>query len=182
MLLSRLGLPFECVAPGVDETAFPNESARDLVWRLSESKARAGAAFHPGALVIGSDQVAVLDGKIIGKPGDYESAVAQLRAASGQSVEFLTGLCLFDSATQFLQLEVVSTTVVFRPLCEELITRYLHREQPYQCAGSFRSEGLGVVLCERFVGDDPNALIGLPLIRLVRMLEKAGVQVLERGT
>ncbi|CAK0740371.1 m(7)GTP pyrophosphatase [Gammaproteobacteria bacterium] len=176
-LLVRLGLPFDCVAPELDETPLPEEAPAALVRRLSEGKARAVAPRYPHALIIGSDQVAVLDGRIIGKPDNHERAVAQLRAASGRRVEFLTGLCLLDAATGQAQVEVVSYTVIFRTLSEERIEHYLRREQPYNCAGSFRSEALGIVLFERLEGDDPNALIGLPLIRLVRMLEAFGIDV-----
>ncbi|CAK0779668.1 m(7)GTP pyrophosphatase [Gammaproteobacteria bacterium] len=178
-LLTRLGLPFECVAPELDETPLPDEAPQALVYRLAEGKARAVAGRYPNALIIGSDQVAVLDGRIIGKPGDHADAVTQLRAASGRRVEFLTGLCLLDAATGRAEVEVIPYAVVFRPLSEALIERYLRREQPYHCAGSFRSEALGVVLFERLEGDDPNALIGLPLIRLVRMLETAGVEIIQ---
>jgi len=177
-LLLRLGLPFDCAAPEVDETPRSDEAPQALVRRLSEEKARAVANRYPNALIIGSDQVAVLDGRIIGKPGDHDRAVAQLRAASGRRVEFLTGLCLLDAATGRAQVEIVPYTVFFRPLSKGLIERYLRSEQPYNCAGSFRSEALGVVLFERLEGDDPNALIGLPLIRLIRMLEEFGVNVL----
>lgn len=177
-LLAHLGLPFDCVAPSVDETPLPGEAAQTLVRRLSEAKARAVAIRYPNAFIIGSDQVAVLDDRIIGKPGDHAHAVAQLRAASGRRVEFFTGLCLLDTATNRAQVEVVPYAVIFRTLSENLIERYLHREKPYQCAGSFRSEALGVVLFDRLEGDDPNALIGLPLIRLTRMLEAAGIEIM----
>ncbi|CAK0754761.1 m(7)GTP pyrophosphatase [Gammaproteobacteria bacterium] len=177
-LLTRLGLPFACVAPELDETPLAEETPQALVRRLAEGKARAVAVRHSDALIIGSDQVAVLDNKIIGKPGDHARAVEQLRAASGQRVEFFTGLCLFDTFTGQVQVEVVPYAVVFRTLSEDLIENYLRREQPYHCAGAFRAEALGIVLFERLEGDDPNALIGLPLIRLVRMLEKFGINFL----
>ncbi len=177
-LLLRLGLPFDCVAPEVDETPLPDELPYALVQRLSESKARSVATRYPNALVIGSDQVAVLDGHILGKPGDHKGAVTQLRAASGRQVQFLCGLCLFDAARHHVQIKVVPYTVTFRSLSEEKIERYLERDQPYQCAGSFRSEALGIVLCDRLEGEDPNALIGLPLIQLAKMLETAGVEVI----
>ena len=176
-LLQRLGMPFEVIPPEVDETPLPGETPTELVARLSEAKARAVATRCPDGLVIGSDQVAVLDGRIIGKPGHHAGAVAQLQAASGRQVAFLTGLCLLNPATGRVQREVVPYTVVFRSLSDELIHRYLLREQPYNCAGSFRSEGLGIVLFERQEGEDPSALIGLPLIRLVRMLEAEGMEV-----
>lgn len=177
-LLAKLGLPFQVAAPEVDEGALPGESAEALVRRLAEAKARAVAAKHPGALVIGSDQVAVLEGQVLGKPGDHARATAQLRAASGKAVQFLTGLCLFDGRNGTTQVDLVLFGVVFRTLSDAQIEGYLLREQPYNCAGSFKSEGLGIALFERLEGDDPNALIGLPLIRLVDMLAKTGVPVL----
>lgn len=177
-LLARLGLPFTTAAPEVDETPLPDETPPQLVRRLAELKARAVAARYPGALIIGSDQVAVIDGQILGKPGNHERAVAQLRLASGKRLDFLTGLCLFNAASSSLQVEVVSFGVVFRRLSDQQIENYLRREQPYHCAGSFKSEALGVALCERFDGEDPSALIGLPLIRLIRMLEQENVSVI----
>ncbi|HYQ91942.1 MAG TPA: Maf family nucleotide pyrophosphatase, partial [Candidatus Competibacteraceae bacterium] len=176
-LLARLQLPFQVVGPHIDESPRQGESPADLVARLAESKAASVAAGEPKALVIGSDQVAVLDAEIVGKPGNHERAVVQLTRASGRTVDFYTGLCLFDSDSGRRQIEVVSFKVVFRPLTPTLIERYVRREHPYQCAGSFKSEGLGVVLFERLEGDDPSSLIGLPLIRLVRMLEAEGIQV-----
>lgn len=177
-LLARLGLPFQVAAPEVDEGALPGESPDALVLRLAEAKARVVAEKHPGALVIGSDQVAVLEGQVLGKPGDHARATAQLRAASGKAVQFLTGLCLFDGRNGSAQVDLVPFGVVFRVLSDAQIEGYLAREQPYNCAGSFKSEGLGITLFERLEGDDPNALIGLPLIRLVDMLAKTGVPVL----
>ncbi len=178
-LLARLGLPFAVRSPEVDETRQPGEEAPALVARLAEWKAQAVARQEPAALVIGSDQVAVLAGEIVGKPGDHERAVAQLRRASGQTVTFYTGLCLLDSASNQRQVTVEVFQVAFRQLTAEMIEGYLRREQPYQCAGSFKSEGLGIALFERLEGDDPTSLIGLPLIRLTRMLEAAGVAVLQ---
>lgn len=177
-LLTRLGLPFTTAAPEVDETPLPDETPPQLVRRLAELKARAVAARYPGALIIGSDQVAVIDGQILGKPGNHERAVAQLRLASGKRLDFFTGLCLFNAASSNLQVEVVSFGVIFRRLSDQQIENYLRREQPYHCAGSFKSEALGVALCERLDGEDPSALIGLPLIRLVRMLEQENVSVI----
>jgi len=173
-LLTRLGLIFETAAPDVDETRRENESATTLVRRLSEAKARAIGAAQQG-LVIGSDQVATLGDTILGKPGSYERAMEQLRLLSGNAVTFQTGLCLLDSENDSLQLDVVPFTVHFRELDGTRIGRYLRHDQPYNCAGSFKSEGLGITLFERMEGDDPTALIGLPLIRLTAMLEKAGV-------
>ena len=177
-LLARLGLPFSAQAPDADESRQPGEDAPGLVARLAELKARAIARHEPAALIIGSDQTAVLDGEIIGKPGDHDRAAAQLRCASGRTVTFYTGLCLLDSASGQQQVEVDVFRVVFRRLTPAMIESYLRREQPYHCAGSFKSEGLGIALFERLEGDDPTSLIGLPLIRLTRMLEAAGVAVL----
>lgn len=177
-LLARLGLPFAVQAPEVDEIQRPGEEAPVLVARLAELKARAVARHAPDALVIGSDQAAVLDGDILGKPGDHERAAAQLRRAAGRTVTFYTGLCLLDGASGRRQVAVEEFRVAFRTLTPAMIDRYLRREQPYGCAGSFKSEGLGIALFERLEGDDPTSLIGLPLIRLTRMLEAAGVAVL----
>jgi len=177
-LLARLTIPFEVVAPNIDETPKPGETPQALVERLAVEKARVVARDRRDALVIGSDQVAVHDGEIVGKPHTHDRAVAQLRKASGKSVTLYTGLALINAATGHTQCEVIPYRVVFRPLSDEQIERYLRKEQPYSCAGSVRSEGLGIALLERFEGDDPNTLIGLPLIRLVRMLEKEGVSVI----
>ncbi|SIQ25879.1 Maf family protein [Marinobacterium stanieri] len=176
-VLDKLGLPYRTRHPDIDETALFDESPADLVSRLSLEKAQkvAEAETHEDVLIIGSDQVAVLDDRIIGKPGTHERAVEQLRAASGRSLTFLTGLTLLNSATGNAQTEVVPFHVHFRELTEQMIEGYLRHEQPYNCAGSFKSEGAGIVLFERLEGDDPNTLIGLPLIRLVRMLESEGV-------
>lgn len=175
MLLEKLGLAFATCKPEVDETPLTGESPEALVARLAELKARAGAREYPEGLVIGSDQVAVIDGDILGKPGSHENAIAQLQRASGRCVLFLTGLCLYDATRDAVQLEVVPFRVHFRDLSVQQIERYLEKEQPYNCAGSFKSEALGITLFERLEGDDPNTLIGLPLIRLVRMLENAGI-------
>jgi len=177
-LLMRLGLPFSTQAPDADESRQPDEDAPALVARLAELKAQAVARHEPAALIIGSDQAAVLDGEIIGKPGDHERAAAQLRRASGRTVTFYTGLCLLDSASGQRQIATDLFKVVFRRLTPAMIESYLRREQPYHCAGSFKSEGLGIALFERLEGDDPTSLIGLPLIRLTRILEAAGVTVL----
>lgn len=177
-LLNRLGLAFETADPEVDESRRAGETPEALVQRLAEAKARAVAGRHPGALIIGSDQVAVIEEEILGKPGAHDAAVAQLRRLSGHRVTFLTGLCLLNSATGRVQLDMIPFHVVFRALNDRMIERYLKREQPYNCAGSFKSEGLGIVLFERLEGDDPTALIGLPLIRLSRMLEAEGLSVL----
>lgn len=177
-LLARLGLPFETFAPGVDESRRSGESPERLVRRLAEAKARAAADVFADALIIGSDQVAVLDGEIIGKPGDHENAVRQLTRACGRGVDFFTGVCLLNGRRGTAQCDVVPFRVVFRRLSAEQIESYLRRERPYNCAGSFKSEGLGIALFERMEGDDPTALMGLPLIRLRRMLEQEDVAVL----
>ncbi|MCC1497696.1 nucleoside triphosphate pyrophosphatase [Alcanivorax sp. 1008] len=175
-LLGRLGLQFLCDSPDIDESRQPGEPAEELVQRLALEKARAVAARHPAALIIGSDQVAVLeDGSIVGKPGSADRAVEQLRQASGSSVTFLTGLCLYNSASDQYQLCCEPFKVHFRQLSSEAINSYINKEQPLNCAGSFKSEGLGITLFRRLEGDDPNALIGLPLIRLTDMLAGEGV-------
>lgn len=176
-LLERLALPFETRSPDIDETPMEGESPRALVQRLAREKARAVAAGFDDALVIGSDQVAVLQGKILGKPGSHENALAQLRRCSGRAVMFQTGLCLIDTASGVEQLECVPFEVRFRALSEPQIERYLQQEKPYDSAGSFKSEGLGIALFESMYGDDPTALVGLPLIRLTRMLDNAGVEL-----
>lgn len=176
-LLARLKIPFESISPDVDESARPQETPAALVERLSIEKARKIAADHPNALVIGSDQVAVYNGNVVGKPHSHERAVAQLREASGRTVTLYTGLALINAATGSMQSEVVPYRVTFRTLTDAQIESYLIKEQPYSCAGSVKSEGLGIALLEKFDGDDPNTLIGLPLIRLIRMLEHEGVFV-----
>ena len=177
-LLQKLGLEFVTDSPDIDESRQDGETPEQLVARLAEEKAMAVAARQPDSLIIGSDQVAVIDGEILGKPGNHDKAVAQLKTASGRRVTFLTGLCLYNSATGDSQVEVVPFGVVFRELSEAQIENYLQAEQPYNCAGSFKSEALGIALFERLEGEDPNTLIGLPLIRLVRMLEAEGVRVI----
>jgi MAF protein len=174
-LLERLGLPFGVCSPDIDESPLPNETPLQLVHRLSETKARAVVANYPQHLIIGSDQVAVVDGRIVGKPRDHDAAVAQLRRASGRRVEFLTGLAVFNSTTGAVQVEVVHFAIQFRELSDDRIERYLRKDQPYNCAGSFRSESLGVTLFEHMEGEDHNSVVGLPLIKLVRMLENEGV-------
>jgi len=176
-LLQRLGLVFEALSPRVDETALEGESAEAMVKRLSEAKARAGAKQYPDALIIGSDQVAVCEGDVLGKPGNYENARRQLARLAGHRVSFLTGLCLYNAATGAIKLDLVPYHVTFRGLTKEQIDRYLSAERPYNCAGSFKSEGLGISLFESMQGDDPNALIGLPLIRLVSWLNEAGIAI-----
>ncbi len=181
-LLARLGLPFITAAPEVDESHGPGEKAEQLVLRLAEAKARAVSVRYPDALIIGSDQVAALGppgpDRILGKPGTRERAIAQLSEASGCRVVFHTGLCLLRAADGHVQLSCEPFAVRFRTLTRTQIEAYVDREQPLSCAGSFKSEGLGIALFERLEGADPNALIGLPLIRLVDMLAAAGVDVL----
>lgn len=177
-VLEKLGLAFDCHAPEVDETPQAGETPAQLVERLSIAKAQAVAAHYKQGFIIGSDQVAVIDDDILGKPGNHENAVAQLERASGKTVTFLTGLALVNVESGSIQAEVVPFKVVFRQLTRQQIVNYLNAEQPYNCAGSFKSEGLGIAMFERLEGDDPNTLIGLPLIRLIRMLEKEGVMVI----
>ncbi|GLH45374.1 Maf-like protein [Pseudomonas atacamensis] len=176
-LLARLHLPFVCSSPDIDESHRPGESAIDLVKRLAEEKARALADSHPAHLIIGSDQVAVLGEQIIGKPHTFEKAREQLMAASGASVTFLTGLALLNSHTGQCQVDCVPFTVHMRQLDQARIERYLRIEQPYDCAGSFKAEGLGVSLFQSTEGPDATSLIGLPLIRLIDMLLAEGVQI-----
>jgi len=177
-LLQQLQLRFEAVSPEIDESPLANESPVDLVRRLAIAKARAVAEDCADCLVIGSDQVAVHDDEIVGKPKDHDDAVRQLQYASGKTITLYTGLALINSQTNTVQSEVVPFTIHFRELTQEQIENYLQKDRPYNCAGSVKSESLGVALFERFEGDDPNTLIGLPLIRLVRMLEKEGVSVI----
>ncbi len=174
-LLERLRLPFTWSAPAIDESRHMGESAEALVRRLAEEKARALSPNHPQHLIIGSDQVAVLGDQVLGKPHTFERAREQLLAASGKSVTFLTGLALLDSQSGDCQVDCIPFTVHFRDLSEAQITRYLQAEQPYDCAGSFKAEGLGVSLFRSTEGSDANSLIGLPLIRLVDMLHSAGI-------
>ncbi|WP_318385335.1 nucleoside triphosphate pyrophosphatase [Enterobacter sp.] len=171
-LLEKLGVTFECAASGVDETALPGETPRHLVLRLAQAKAQALAERYPQHLIIGSDQVCVLDGEITGKPLTEENAVKQLMKARGNIVTFYTGLALYNSATGHLQTECEPFDVHFRHLSEQEITDYLRKERPLNCAGSFKSEGLGITLFERLEGRDPNTLVGLPLIALCQMLRR----------
>ena len=174
-LLSRLNLPFEVASPDVDETPAPGEAPRALALRLALSKARAVAKLHPDAVVIGSDQVADLAGQPLGKPGTHERAVQQLRQMRGQTVIFQTAVATVCQASGFEQVDIAPVEVRFRDLSDDEIERYLRAEQPYDCAGSAKSEGLGIALLEAIHSDDPTALIGLPLIRTCRMLRAAGV-------
>lgn len=177
-VLEKLGIPFNVASPDVDEQQLPNETPEQLVKRLAQAKAMTVAKDLQEGLVIGSDQVAVNKGKILGKPGTHEKAAQQLTQASGQRITFYTGLCLINAATKNTQTDVMSFHVHFRTLSATQIENYLQKEQPYDSAGSFKSEGLGIALFERLEGDDPNTLIGLPLIQLVSMLEHEGVRVI----
>ena len=176
-LLHKLGLSFDADSPDIDETMQSGEQPEKLVQRLAFEKAKAVAAKHKGALVIGSDQVACIGSNILGKPGNRDNAIAQLSQASGQRVSFYTGLCLINSANGNKQIVCEPFHVYFRELSRDQIERYLDAEEPYNCAGSFKSEGLGISLFEKLEGDDPNSLIGLPLIRLITMLEQEGISV-----
>ena len=174
-LLQRLRLPFSVTAPEVDETPRPDEPPRALALRLALAKAHAVATLHPNAVVIGSDQVADLAGHPLGKPGTHERAVAQLRRMSGHTVIFQTAVAVVCAATGFEQVDLAAVEVRFRKLADDEIERYLHAEQPYDCAGSAKSEGLGISLLDAILSDDPTALVGLPLIRTCRMLRAAGL-------
>lgn len=177
-LLSRLRLPFEVVAPDVDETPWPHEAPHALACRLALAKAQAVAALHPEAVVIGSDQVADLAGEPLGKPGTHERAVQQLQRMRGQTVVFQTAVAVVCLSTGFAQCELASVDVRFRDLRDAEIEAYLRAEQPYDCAGSAKSEGLGISLLDAIHNDDPTALVGLPLIRTCRMLRAAGIELL----
>lgn len=176
-LLKRLQLPFEIAAPDVDETPLPDESARATSVRLSQQKAHAVAEDYPDALIIGSDQVALLEGSQIGKPLTHDNAVRQLRAMRGKTTCFYTAVTLLNSKTGNMQTEVAENYVTLRDLGDEEIEGYLLKEQPYHCAGSAKSEGLGIALISAMSGEDPNALIGLPLILLIRMLRRENVRL-----
>lgn len=176
-LLLRLELPFQTAKPETDETPLPDETPPQTALRLAEAKAKAVAAQFPNALIIGSDQVACIGSRVFGKPGSHDKAVTQLKELSGQTVVFHTALCLLDAASCEVQIRDVPTETRFRALSDAEIERYLRREQPYNCAGSAKSEGLGIALLEYMRGDDPNALVGLPLIALCDMLRRAGVEV-----
>ncbi len=177
-LLSRFGIPFETANPQTDESPLPDEAPDHLSLRLSEAKARAVAGAFPEALIIGSDQVAILDGRVFGKPGNHDNAIRQLQTMRGRTVNFFTGLCLLDARTGKALVRGIPTLVTFRDLSDAEIEDYLRREQPYNCAGSAKSEGLGIAIIARMQGDDPNALIGLPLIALCDLLAEAGSPVL----
>jgi len=177
-LLSRLQLPFTCIAPEIDEIALTHELPQQTALRLAQVKARKVGLSHRQSLIIGCDQVATLDNIQLGKPGNHENATVQLRLMRGREVVFHSALCLYNPTTDRMQTEVVPYTVKFRELSDAQIENYLRKEQPYNCAGSAKSEGLGIAIIEKMVGDDPNALIGLPLIKLVNMLQNEGIAVI----
>ena len=177
-LLSRLGLPFEVIAPDVDETPLPGEAPSHTALRLAESKARAVASQYPDSLIIGSDQVLMLHNEQLGKPGNFANAFTQLKKMQGNAMVFHTALCLFNSRSGKTQLRDIPTTIHVRALSDAQIESYLNKEQPYDCAGSARAEGLGIALIARYETSDPNALIGLPLIALTEMLANEGVDPL----
>lgn len=177
-LLERLQLPFRCEPPDIDETPFLGEAPAALAGRLAQEKAQSIAVLHPGALVIGSDQVASIAGNIIGKPGNFDAASAQLTNSSGREMMFYTAIALISPHLRPPRLHVEPFCVRFRTLTDTQITNYLHREQPYDCAGSFKIEGLGITLFERLTGDDPTSLEGLPLIKLSELLGELGVDIL----
>jgi len=176
-LLTRLRLPFATAAPDVDESPRNGEAPRDLALRLACAKATAVQGGFPAALIIGCDQVAAVDGKLLNKPGSHDNAVRQLRLMRGKAVPFFTALCLLDAASGRFQTDVVTVTVHMRDITDAQIERYLRAEQPYDCAGSARIEGQGIALVDRVESDDPTALIGLPLIRMCAMLRREGVEV-----
>jgi septum formation protein len=177
-LLQKLHLPFSWASPDIDETPYPEESPQALTLRLAEQKAKALADKHPEHLIIGSDQVTTLDGIIIGKPGTHSAAVEQLQKCRSRSLVFLTSLCLLNTKTGRNQISLETYKVSFRNLSDQQIDRYLRLEQPYDCAGSFKAEGLGISLFDKLEGEDPNTLIGLPLIALIRMLNNEGIDPL----
>lgn len=177
-ILDKLNVEYSCISPDIDESSLPGELPAELVNRLAVSKALKVADTVSNGLIIGSDQIAVLGNEILGKPHTHQNAVNQLKKLSGHTVTFLTGLALVNATTGKIQSEVVPFNVVFRQLTETMIENYLQAEKPYNCAGSFKSEALGIVLFEKLEGDDPNTLIGLPLIRLVKMLEHEALNIL----
>lgn len=176
-LLGRLGLPFSCRSPDIDESPLPGETAAALAGRLARAKAEALAPQHPQSLIIGADQTLLLDENILGKPGNHETARHQLHALSGREVTFHTGLCLLNTASGRLQLTIEPFTVAFRPLDDEQIERYLLADTPYGCAGSFKSEARGITLFRHWQGRDPNSLVGLPLMALTDFLLAEGIRL-----
>lgn len=178
IVLEKLRIAFEVANPAIDESPMPEERPKQLVRRLAREKARAVANRYPRHLIIGCDQVAVTDGTVVGKPRDRNDAIRQLRQASGKSVALHTGLVLLNSRSGAEQIDVIDYRVEFRALSDAMIERYIDLDEPYDCGGSLRSEGLGIALLSKFDGDDPNALLGLPLIRLIDMLANEGVHPL----
>lgn len=176
-LLDRLHLDYECHSPNIDESIIQGEQARDYVCRLAQAKAQSIAERYPQAVVIGSDQCALLDDEILGKPGSHARALEQLRRAQGKTLVFHTGVCVLNLARRYCAVDDVPFEVEFRNLSDKQLEHYLEVEQPYDCAGSFKAEGYGACLFSALRGDDPNALIGLPLLRLTTMLEQAGIEV-----
>jgi septum formation protein len=180
MILNKLGIPYQAIAPDIDETVLPHETVEAHVLRLAKEKALKVtediATKTPAALVIGCDSVCILNGEIMSKPENHAAAVQQLQASSGKVVYFYSGLALYNSQTKNLQQTIVHTEVHFKQLTNELIEAYLQKDKPYCCAGSIRAEGLGIILIEKMIADDPNSLVGLPLIKLVEMLEKENFQ------
>ncbi|ARC91701.1 septum formation inhibitor Maf [Vibrio coralliilyticus] len=176
-LLNKLSVPFETASPDCDETPFSDERPEDLVKRLAKEKAESCHTNQP-SLIIGSDQVCVIDGKIIGKPLNRENAIQQLSRQSGKAIQFYTGLALHNTETNITDVKLDTLTVHFRQLTQQQISRYVEKEEPYYCAGSFKSEGLGIALFEKLEGKDPNTLVGLPLIDLIDMLETQGFSIL----
>jgi septum formation protein len=177
-LLARLGLPFKSISPEIDESPLAGEQPQETALRLAQLKAKKIAERNPSALIIGCDQVATLDGQQLGKPMSHENAVKQLQYQRGRRVTFHSALCLYNGATEHMQAEVVPYEVEFRNLTDEQIENYLRIEEPYNCAGSAKSEGLGIALIASMTGSDPNALIGLPLIKLITMLQNEQVNVI----
>jgi len=177
-LLTHLQIPFSWLSPDVDETPLPNELPQETALRLAQVKARKIGESHTDALIIGCDQVATIDNQQLGKPLTHDNATRQLRLMRGREVTFHSALCLYNPATQNMQAQVVPYIVQFRNLTDAQIENYLTKEQPYHCAGSAKSEGLGIAIIEKMTGDDPNALIGLPLIALVSMLQNEGLAVI----
>ncbi|MGE3317669.1 MAG: nucleoside triphosphate pyrophosphatase [Candidatus Berkiella sp.] len=177
-LLGRLKIPFESYSPDIDETPKNGESLEALVLRLSKEKAKAGVMQFPEAVCIGSDEIAALENTILGKPLTHENAIQQLTRMSGQKVDFLTGVCVYAPKLSFEDCRLVTTTVIFKKLTPSMIENYLQKEQPYQSAGSFKSETLGSALIDKMQSDDPTAIIGLPLITLCHMLNKVGIAII----
>ena len=177
-LLDRLNLPYQTASPDIDETPLTDEAPGEYVARLAEQKARALAASFPDALIIGSDQCCVLDDRIVGKPGNFENARQHLLACSEKHITFLTGLCVLNTASDSKEVCVEPYHVHFRQLSASMVENYLHAEQPYDCAGSFKMEGLGIALFSKLEGEDPNSLIGLPLIKLIAMLDRQGLRTI----